>query len=414
MPEVARGLSWRRICSALPEPVAVALPVWAATRVAVLVVAYIAVVQIGFLPGSHLPFSVSDVPAFNLLARWDTGWYLPIAERGYAWSPRETGAQTSIVFFPLLPILMAGGGWLLGGHTMLAGWLVSMTAFLWALAYLYRLARLHMGDQAAAASLVFLAAYPFALFHGAVYTESIFLLCLVGSVFHAWRGQAFKAGLWGALCGLTRPNGFLLAVVLAFIATIPMLRRRLPVAAHRWLFGSCPAGGSRDLPPWPRLSTLLAVAAPVGGMLAYSAYIYSLTGNPFAWIAAQSAWGRSVRGGAPIVETLQAIHSLGFERWMNKPIDAMNELAALFALVAVWPVLRRFGAAYVLVIVVNLVPQLLSGGVTSLGRFTSVLFPVFLWLGASVPARRRGAWIAAFAMGQGIAAILFFTWRQLY
>ena len=56
----------------------------------------------------------------------------------------------------------------------------------------------------------------------------------------------------------------------------------------------------------------------------------------------------------------------------------------------------------------------LSGGMLSMGRVTSVLFPVFLWLGAAVPARHRVAWITAFALFQSFAAVLFFTWRPLF
>jgi hypothetical protein len=49
-----------------------------------------------------------------------------------------------------------------------------------------------------------------------------------------------------------------------------------------------------------------------------------------------------------------------------------------------------------------------------MGRVTSVLFPVFLWLGAAVPARHRVAWIGLFALLQGFVAVMFFTWRPLY
>ena len=57
---------------------------------------------------------------------------------------------------------------------------------------------------------------------------------------------------------------------------------------------------------------------------------------------------------------------------------------------------------------------MLAGGTTSMGRFTSCMFPIFIWLGALVPASRRPAWCAVFAAGQAFAATLFFTWRQLF
>jgi hypothetical protein len=57
---------------------------------------------------------------------------------------------------------------------------------------------------------------------------------------------------------------------------------------------------------------------------------------------------------------------------------------------------------------------LMMGGLLSMGRVTSVLFPTFLWLGVVVPPRHRLGWLVAFAMAQALAAIVFFTWRPLY
>jgi hypothetical protein len=50
----------------------------------------------------------------------------------------------------------------------------------------------------------------------------------------------------------------------------------------------------------------------------------------------------------------------------------------------------------------------------STGRFSSVLFPAFLWLASIVPPRHRAGWIAGFAALQALCAALFFTWRPLY
>jgi hypothetical protein len=60
------------------------------------------------------------------------------------------------------------------------------------------------------------------------------------------------------------------------------------------------------------------------------------------------------------------------------------------------------------------VPSLASGGWLSVGRATSVLFPVFLWLGEVIPARHRHVWVGGFMALQAFAAALFFTWRPLF
>ena len=56
----------------------------------------------------------------DVWARWDSDWYLRIAENGYSW-PSSTPA-----FFPLYPLLVACLGRLLLGHYVLAGVVVSL------------------------------------------------------------------------------------------------------------------------------------------------------------------------------------------------------------------------------------------------------------------------------------------------
>jgi hypothetical protein len=92
----------------------------------------------------------------------------------------------------------------------------------------------------------------------------------------------------------------------------------------------------------------------------------------------------------------------------------ITAVAVLFVLASVWPVYRRFGIPYAAMILLNVLLPLSIGGLLSMGRVTAVLFPVFLWLGAAVPARHRTSWLVGFAMMQALCAIAFFTWRPVY
>ena len=98
----------------------------------------------------------------------------------------------------------------------------------------------------------------------------------------------------------------------------------------------------------------------------------------------------------------------------TQTIDLFYSLAVLLALAAVWPVYRRFGLALAILIPITVLPPMAAGGMLSMGRVTSILFPVFLWMGAAVPVHHRTAWIVLFAMLQGFVAVMFFTWRPLY
>ncbi len=88
--------------------------------------------------------------------------------------------------------------------------------------------------------------------------------------------------------------------------------------------------------------------------------------------------------------------------------------AVFFVLATLWPVFRRIGFPYAVLIVINVFPPLLMGGLLSMGRVTSVLFPVFVWLAVAIPVSHRMAWVAGFAMLQAIVAAAFFTWRPLF
>jgi hypothetical protein len=65
-------------------------------------------------------------------------------------------------------------------------------------------------------------------------------------------------------------------------------------------------------------------------------------------------------------------------------------------------------------LLVNLLPPMAAGGLLSIGRVTSTLFPAFFWMAAAVPPGHRAAWVVVFAVLQSFAAVMFFTWRPLY
>ena len=75
---------------------------------------------------------------------------------------------------------------------------------------------------------------------------------------------------------------------------------------------------------------------------------------------------------------------------------------------------RRLGPAWAALILVNVLPPLLAGGLMSMGRFTSTIFPVFIALAMVLPKPAMAPTLAAFATAQGLAAVLFFTWRPLF
>jgi hypothetical protein len=299
------------------------------------------------------------------------------------------------------------------------GVVISVAAFAWAAVYFWRLAREMIGAERAWNAVAFLAAYPFAVFFSAAYSESLFLLGVVAAFYHFRRDEFAASAGWGLIVGLTRPNGFFLSLVLAAVIAEKWRARQHPAASEH------PASSTeRQTPgtehPAPTLhpavtTQLIAASAPGVGMLLYAAYMKHLTGTWVGWMRLQETWGRSYSGLAPLERAYGWLTDEGVLTVVrNIPYDTLNSLAVIFALLMLWPVLRRTGLACALFVVANLIPPLLAGGVLSMGRVTATIFPLFLALAVIVPPRLVLPLVTAFAMGQGLVAVLFFTWRPLF
>lgn len=326
----------------------------------------------------------------NLQARWDTDFYHQIATSGYHWD-RSAFLHQNVVFFPLYPLLMRWGGVLLGGHPLLAGTIISLAAFAGAIALLYRMAVLELGEEKAWPVILLVSTYPFALFYSVVYTESLFLFLTVGAFYAMRRRYLLLAALAGFAAGLTRPNGFWLAVPLLWLATT--------TPSH--------APDERR-----RVAAVLAALAPLAGVAIFSAYLAVRFGDALAWMHGQAAWGMPLLGRGPAPDPVRTAEDLRVK--VSEVLVYAGDIAAFFwAAASIVPVVRRLGVAYGLWIAINIFPPVAAHLFISLGRFTSVLFPLFFWLALAVP-RRRVAWVAgAFAAGQALLAVGFFLWRPV-
>lgn len=384
---------WCAIRAAWPA-VTTAVPLAIVVRVVAILVGYLAVVTIGFPAGA--PPATGVNPWWDLPQRWDAGWYLGLAREGYEWNGDVT-RQQNLNFFPAYPMLVRAVAFFvhLRGipRPVVFAWTataVSIGAFAAAAAYIYRIAADRFGHDVGCGAVLLIASYPFALFYSAVYAEALYLLCAVGAWYHLERAQPLPVACWGLVAGLCRPNGALLAIPLA--AWLLARRRR-----EWWLYAIS--------------------LTPMFGTLLYSAWAFSFTGHPFVWAELQrSAWLRTYAGlDRTIWEPISSIVAMGPMGYLTaSPWKLLNLVPTLLALAATWPIARRLGLAAAVFVAVNTIVPLLNGGLVGMGRYTSVLFPLFIWL--AVVARGSALPLVAtcFALGQGIAAALFFTWRPIF
>lgn len=138
--------------------------------------------------------------------RWDSGYYLQIAQDGYT----STGDERA--FFPLYPLVCSLVSKILGLPLLWSGLLVSVSSYVAASILLYRWILIDYDPQVARWAVIWLYAFPMSFFFIAFYAEPLLLLTSVAGIYMARRGRFISSGIAIALAGATRPVAFLLAI----------------------------------------------------------------------------------------------------------------------------------------------------------------------------------------------------------
>ncbi len=338
------------------------------------------------LTGENLRIEHNAPLPLDIWARWDSEWYLLIAERGYdatdavnhlpvGYLPEDTAG-----FFPLYPLLIraltplvgaVGGGIVISNFALLASlWLLLAVARdLWGETF---------GTQAGFYAGTALLFFPFTLFHSAVYSESLFLALSLATFLLARKNRFDLAGLVAALATLTRPFGALLAV----LVLLEWWRRR-----HRSRWGWAAVGG---------------IALALG---LYLLFCYGLFGDALAFVHRQGRW-RGAMG----------LPGIAFVRWWQagptihgthgSTIELVMAVLFLGALPTAFRRLRPSLAWYL----ATCVALPLCSTLWSFGRIASTFFPIYLLIGMIWADGRPTAqrfWVTAGSITAAVAMAYF-------
>ncbi len=365
-----------------------------------------------FVPNRHPRAARWDDPSLthdlgavtDVWARWDSVWFLRIAEHGYS---AASGAASA--FYPLYPLAVAGLGRAFFGHYVLAGILISLAAAFGSFLLLHRLAEERLGADGARRAVLYLAFFPFALFLQAVYSESLYLFLTLAAFAFAERRRFLSAGVVAGLALLTRPTGLALLPALALLA---------------WR--------ERD-----RLRALGSLAVAPLLFAAYPLYLWLAEGDPWAFLRAQRLWSRHLSPAGPLGGIWDGLRAgwAGVEQlasgshthvyWTavqdTDPIRAATinlENLAFLVLFVVLTVIawRRFGAPYGLFAALSLAIPLCVPShrwpLLSMPRFGLTIFPLFLAL-AVIGRRPRvhTAIVAVSSLLLGVAVVQWALWQ---
>lgn len=186
----------------LGDDLAAALPGWIVARLAVSVGYMIAVLASDELRSAH------TLQLRQGLFSWDAAWYRDIAARGYDGVARE-----GLRFFPLVPVAARVLSVPLFGEVGLALIVLVNVAALGAGMALHRLMCEETGNRARATRAAWLMTLlPPAVVLVLGYAEAVAMLLVITAFLMLRRKRWVAAAVVGALAGLCRPTGMLLAI----------------------------------------------------------------------------------------------------------------------------------------------------------------------------------------------------------
>ncbi|MEV0269084.1 mannosyltransferase family protein [Hamadaea sp. NPDC050747] len=227
---------------------------------------YAVVTFAAWVPFEGLAAKAGDPPdsvsvALDAWNRWDTTWYLIIADTGYHWDTRATA------FWPLYPMTVRAANAVLPGGSFGAALAVSLVCCLVALVLTHRLAAEVMDERHARRAAFYLLAFPTGFYLVAAYNESMFIALAVGSLYCMRRGHWWIAGALAGLAGATRMAGVLLGAAFVY----EYLRQRgWSVRRIRW--------------------DALSIALVPSGLAAYMLYLQQSFGSATHFMESQKAW----------------------------------------------------------------------------------------------------------------------------
>lgn len=285
-------------------------------------------------------------------ANWDGGHFLGIAKEGYV-------TQEQYAFFPLYPLLVRLFSFLLFGNFLAAGLLLSSLFLILGLVYFQKLAIIDFNRQTSLRSVFYILIFPTAFFFTAVYSESLFLFLTIASFYFARRKRWPIVGILAILASATKPFGILLwpALIFEYLAQANFKLSKLSLN-FVWLL----------VPPL--------------GLLSYMLYLQEATGDPLAFLAAQSYWQRETFAfpGQVIWEQYLRIFSLTDFSSRFFAIEMFEFLAVVFFLLLLFYSIGKLRSSYIVFSALLVITALSTGVLTSFPRIFLLAFPLFFSL----------------------------------
>ena len=375
-------MAWAKIkawYNRIPYSLKIALLIALVAKLAIYIIGYTAAYSTAIGQG----YSTAPLGLFlNMFNHWDGPHYLYLAQYGYT---NQGDPANFIVFFPLYPLIVR----LFTpnfDYVSLSGMIVSAVLSLAAVVYLFKLVKLDYNDSIAKKAVLFLCVFPTAYFMSAPFTESLFLLLVIASLYYARNANWAAAGILGCLSALTRIGGLVLLPALL----VEYFRQRYQ---GHWKFKA----------PDPKILLLLL---PAVGFLIYLGINYVVMGDFFSFMTIQRVHFYETFG--PIDGFLGAWNWPSHSTYPDSiTIGYAQVIFAAFGLAMVGAALKlKLRASYQVYMFLTWGVSVATSFWISVPRYVLTMFPLFIVLGL-VSTKKT---VAAAVLAVSCMGLFFFTW----
>ena len=217
---------------------------------------------LGFFPYKELLVQYHLPGWISAFANFDGIHYLLIAKNGYS--------QWEQAFFPLFPLLIKLTSFIIPNH-LISALLISNLSFIVGIIFFMKL--LKSWGIKARMPLFFLLSFPTAFFFCAVYTEGLFFMLFILSLYFLHKKKYWIVGLCAALSSATRLVGVFLVIPFFFHFFTEykgiLKSYKFQVSSYK----------------------ILVLLTPFLGLFSYMSYLWITTGDPLFFFNSQPIFG---------------------------------------------------------------------------------------------------------------------------
>lgn len=313
-------------------------------------------------------------------AHFDGIHYLTIAKTGY----RET--EFIQAFFPLYPLLIRIFS--LGiFNRVVVGYVISVGSLVGSVITLFYLVRRDYGEKMARKTVALFLAFPTFFYLFCVYSESLFFLLSLLTVWFGRQKKWWLAGICGGLAALTRLIGVFLVFYLVY--------EYFMYAKNKF-----------------RLIAVIPLFFPIMGLGIYMIYLGVTFQDPLYFYHVQEAFG-AARESDRLILLPQVIFryikimltgGLTWHGWYTVIHEFVAGVGGVFIGGWGWFKLRR---SYMVYMLPALILPTLTGNFSSMPRYLLPLFPLYILLGLSLKRYWFYGLLGGFILLQVINLLLF-------